>query len=100
NLINDSGKSQTARMSIMAIGPDNTALPIVKKEIEVGTSKNFELDYPMGNDPELWDEFNPNLYTMVFELQSPVGVQKKEIRFGMRNFRVEGKHFTINDRPV
>lgn len=100
NLINDSGKLQTARMSVMALGPNNTTLPIVEREIEVGTSKDFEFDYPMGSNPELWDEFNPNLYTMVFELQSPAGVQKKEIRFGMRNFRVEGKHFSINDRPV
>lgn len=100
NLINDTGEAQTAKLSVIAIGPDNVALPMVSREIELGSSLDFEFDYPMGNSPELWDEFNPNLYTMAFELQSKLGGQKKNIQFGMRNFKAEGKHFTINNRPV
>ncbi|MEA3461913.1 MAG: beta-galactosidase, partial [Bacteroidota bacterium] len=60
----------------------------------------LELSYPMGTSPALWDEFNPNLYRMELELLSPEGRQEKQLVFGMREFKAEGKRFTINGRPL
>jgi len=62
--------------------------------------KTIEIVYPMGESPALWDEFNPNLYLMDVELKSAEGVDVKQLQFGMREFKTEGKRFTINGRPL
>ncbi len=66
----------------------------------VDSEGRFEIEYPMGESPLLWDEFNPNLYVMQLSLESDQGTHQKEITFGMREFKVEGKHFSVNGRPV
>jgi hypothetical protein len=63
-------------------------------------SLSTELIYHMGSDPLLWDEFNPNLYLMELELTSAEGVDHRQVQFGMREFKSEGKRFAINGRPL
>ncbi|MEM9856677.1 MAG: sugar-binding domain-containing protein [Bacteroidota bacterium] len=76
------------------------SLPGIDHQITVDADGRFELTYDMGDDVKLWDEFSPNLYTMVLELHSQGGISKKEVSFGMRQFKVDGKRFSINGRPV
>ncbi|MCR8668925.1 beta-glucuronidase [Aestuariibaculum sp. M13] len=75
-------------------------LKAVSKKINQGTSNQVELVYPMGDHPQLWDEFNPNLYDMKLTLNSVQGKDEKCISFGMREFKANGTVFTINERPV
>lgn len=100
-LANVSGIAQKATI---ALNVRETAsakkLSELVKEVEIDTRGNFEMDYPMGNSPLLWDEFHPNLYTMQLRLESDLGTVQKEITFGMRDFKVDGKRFAINGRPV
>lgn len=72
----------------------------LKKEVTVdGDSTTVEMIYPMGDNPLLWDEFNPNLYKMqVALLQDGNKTQEEDIDFGMRKFGTSGTQFTINDR--
>lgn len=67
-------------------------LPLNKKEIVI--------EYPMGDDVLLWDEFNPNLYKLSVTVKSDETQHKKETTFGMREFVVRNKQITINTRPV
>ena len=60
----------------------------------------LEFAYPMGDKPALWDEFNPNIYEMEVELNTEAGVDKKQVEFGMREFKVKDKYFSINEKPV
>ncbi|MDF1576116.1 MAG: beta-galactosidase [Bacteroidales bacterium] len=60
----------------------------------------FELSYPMGDSPALWDEFDPKLYLLNVELKSGEGVDTRQLSFGMREFEAEGSRFTINGRPL
>lgn len=76
------------------------ALEEMEHSLAVDAQGNFEVSYDMGNNVKLWDEFEPNLYTLQLELHSDVGVSQKEISFGMRDFQVDGKRFAINGRPV
>ncbi len=48
----------------------------------------------------LWDEFNPNVYSMHLQLESAAGTFRQKIDFGMREFKVAGTRFEINGRPV
>tara|TARA_R110002049_G_scaffold267422_1_gene443786 strand:+ start:16394 stop:19240 length:2847 start_codon:yes stop_codon:yes gene_type:complete len=72
----------------------------VTEKIRIDAKGEINLDFPMGDDPLLWDEFNPNLYEMTVTLKSPLGTDTKSIDFGMRDFKAKGTIFTINDRPV
>jgi len=100
SLINASGITQNAVLTVKAVSLDNSEMTAITEEVKIDSSANFEFDYPMGEEPLLWDEFDPNLYTMEFELKSSSGIDKKAIRFGMREFKVKGKQFAINGRPV
>ncbi len=65
-----------------------------------GDSTAVEVVVPMGDGVQLWDEFNPALYVLTTELTTPAGTDKIACTFGMRKFRIKGKMFYVNDRPV
>lgn len=72
--------------------------PVLKKiKVEKGITA-VEIIYPMGNNPLLWDEFNPNLYTMEIALSNKNEIEQKSLNFGMREFSAKGTQFAINDR--
>lgn len=55
-----------------------------------------EVTIPMGNDVKLWDEFEPNLYT----LQAVTGRDTVTTTFGMREITIRGRQFYINGKPI
>lgn len=63
-------------------------------------SNVYELELPMGENMLTWDEFDPALYKLNVTLSSPEGTDTKEIQFGMREFKIKGRQFLINNRPV
>lgn len=56
----------------------------------------------LGDNICLWDEFNPNLYTLEASLtdKEKTTTDTHTEQFGMRDFRVTDRHITINGRPV
>ncbi|WP_147676541.1 sugar-binding domain-containing protein [Algibacter pacificus] len=70
------------------------------KKLTPNSKGEINIDFPMGENPLLWDEFSPNLYEMILTLKSSSGTNVKSIDFGMRDFKTKGTIFTINDRPV
>ena len=100
-VVNYSGKAQKGEIVLQAREASGAnSLQEVVRQIEIDQEGSFEIDYPMGDSPLLWDEFNPNLYTMQLRLKSDLGISEKEVTFGMRDFIVDGKRFAINGRPV
>lgn len=59
-----------------------------------------EITLPMGENVLLWDEFEPNLYRLKVTLTTKKGSDVKVIRFGMREFTIEGKSFYVNGRKT
>jgi len=75
------------------------------KEIEFTASKSqttVEVDYDMGDNVLLWDEFSPALYKLQVALVCSADNQQfsdsKLLDFGMREFGKAGTNFTINGR--
>ncbi|MUH36233.1 beta-galactosidase [Zobellia amurskyensis] len=101
-IVNFSGNTQKGEIVLQAkqVASGANGLQEVVHQIEIDQYGKFEIDYPMGDSPLLWDEFNPNLYKMQLRLKSDLGISEKEITFGMRDFKVDGKRFAINGRPV
>jgi len=67
-----------------------------------GPEQSFEIEYPMGQEYLLWDEFSPSLYRMNAKLMDSGGsvLDKVSESYGMREFKAEGTRFSVNDRPI
>jgi hypothetical protein len=63
-------------------------------------SKTLEINYPLGKDVLLWDEFSPNLYNMTVSVKTNRYSDEKTVSFGMREFKTQGTQFTINGRKT
>src|SRR6185312_11647464 len=96
---NMSGKPMNANLELFAVSnnPKAEKLKELKKSIEIkGDSMDFEIVYPMGNNPLLWDEFHPDLYSLKISLEGNGNADNKKVDFGMRDFSTNGTQFTIN----
>jgi len=74
-------------------------------EAEISTSagdRNLRLEYPIGSDALLWDEFFPALYELEIELLSKDGkvLDIQTEVFGMRKFAAKGTRFQVNGHPI
>ncbi|NDV60461.1 sugar-binding domain-containing protein [Bacteroides sp. 519] len=58
----------------------------------------------LGNKIKLWDEFNPNVYTLTCQLNTNTDKgnyqHKKSVDFGMREVKQGKNHVLLNNRPV
>jgi hypothetical protein len=101
-LLVNSNKKEIVKIKLQAKSRSgfNYGLPSVEKEVDLSATNSLIVDYPMGEQPALWDEFSPNLYDMDIVLKSTEGEDLRSETFGMREFIVEGKHFSINGRPI
>ncbi|NLH18061.1 MAG: beta-galactosidase [Phycisphaerae bacterium] len=73
--------------------------PLTRGFASAGTTA-LEIDYPMGEEVRLWDEFSPNLYRLTVSITAGNLKDRKTITFGMREFGSEGTQFTINGRKT
>lgn len=98
---NTTGKKMKGniRLSASSDNPQAEKLNSITKEVELNGDSTFvEMVYPMGANPLLWDEFNPNLYSLKVNLAAKNNAEEKDITFGMREFSSKDKQFTINGR--
>ena len=66
-----------------------------------GRADTLHLKIPMGDNFLTWDEFDPALYKLNLKLESERSEKDQyEIQFATREFKTDGKNFTINGRPV
>src|SRR5215831_6209752 len=79
---------------------ESAIAPLNKKVHLNRDSTVVELDYPMGRSPLLWDEFDPNLYTLRTEITDKAGSDSRDDDFGMKKFSVNGRQFRVNGRPI
>jgi len=104
---NDTGKlAGTGRLQIGVVdatGGSGFPLKTKKFSIQAGTTL-CEVEYPIGAKPNLWDEFNPNLYQLDLTLEAAIEGKnirdKTSVSFGIRTVSSNGKRVTINGRPI
>jgi hypothetical protein len=76
------------------------SMSLQEYEISAG-DKVVHLEIPMGEEAKTWSEFSPNFYQM--EVSTYVDRRLCDTRsdyFGLRQFSMQGVHFTINDTTV
>lgn len=59
-------------------------------------NNEIELTLDMGENPHLWSEFHPDLYSLTVSLSSKGSVDEVQRQFGMRKFGVDGTQFVVN----
>jgi hypothetical protein len=91
------------RQATLYLQASNNMGSIEKKKFDIDIQKGenpMTFTYPMGTNPMLWDEFQPNLYVLRAELQSNAGMDQMEKVFGMRTLSTKGTQITVNGNPI
>jgi len=60
----------------------------------------INVDYPLGDKCELWDEYRQPVYHLTAVISSENHKDSRTVPFGMRQFAVKGTQFTINGRTL
>ncbi len=76
------------------------AIAPINKPVAIAGATTVEIMYPMGEDVQVWDEFNPNQYRLTVSVIAGNYTDQKIVSFGMREFKSEGTQFTINGRKT
>jgi hypothetical protein len=76
-----------------------------KKSVKVelhSVKEEIIIDYPLGKEMQLWSEFTPALYSLSVDFKDNKGevIDKKNIDFGMREFKASGTHFEVNGNQI
>jgi len=67
----------------------------------VNGAADISVELPLGEKMLTWDEFDPALYNLTAVLTGKTGTKdQKVVQFGMREFKIDGTRFTINDRII
>lgn len=66
----------------------------------VAGESTYEMSYQMGENVELWSEFNPALYELEAQFSGNSTKSSLSTVFGMRKFARNGSMLTINDKPL
>lgn len=88
-------------LQVQPVGGGAETLPALRSEYQLKRGQNTLLiEYAMGDNPRLWDEFTPNLYTLDVQLDTKSGTDKATETFGMREITAQGTQIAVNGRPV
>lgn len=96
------GKTQVILGAVSFNTKKQHLVPPITATVDLtGDTSTCQVELPMTNDVQLWDEFNPALYKLSVVIRTPAVItEPKEVTFGMRSFKIVGTGFTINGRPV
>lgn len=77
---------------------NGTTTKLPSKTIQQTFKKELVLDYDLGENMSLWDEYQQPLFKLTATIHSDKITDSKTVSFGMREFKAKGTQFTINNR--
>jgi hypothetical protein len=100
-------KKCTGKLTLQASSWNtNTQHKVEPKSVAFETSdeREYETSMVLGENMQLWDEFNPALYKLKIQFSGNLGGIEvndyKETDFGMRKFTTNGSQFQVNGKAV
>lgn len=98
---NNSGQEdRKAKITGKVEGP-NIEAQIVDLDIVITNDENsFSLEIELGENALLWDEFDPNIYTLELTVDSEGETSKLTETFGLRMIEAVAEGFKVNHRPT
>ena len=78
------------------------SLPVVVKDIDIAFQESvINIEYPMGDNVKLWNEFSPELYNCEVTLETDNNyTSSRNSDFGMREITTNGNVMLVNNNPV
>lgn len=103
-LVNEGGKSRNISLSII-LSDRKTKDKVfeTKKNIDLrGVRQVLDIEEQMPDLVKLWDDMNPNLYTLSIQVLDKKGnlLDRKEMEIGFREITVSKSKITVNGKPV
>ncbi len=95
-------KSFSGKMKLQVKAVDgSTKLPLFTQKIKFNEkNKTIETVYAMGENPKLWNEFQPFLYFAEVSVEGNKTVNSTERNFGMRKLTNKNAAFQLNDANI
>ncbi|SMO51071.1 glycoside hydrolase family 2 protein [Gracilimonas mengyeensis] len=84
----------------MHVTEDGTSRTLPVQQTDTTVVESLELAYHLGDNMQLWDEYDQPLYELTAVISNGHIKDAKTVSFGMRNFEANGTHFTINGRTT
>ena len=88
-------------------GPNSRPIRLIPVHCKFAGGRHgsvVEIEYHLGSQVELWDEFAPALYQLTASLNATAGTNRCsdqcEVSFGLRDFSTHGTQFAINGRTT
>lgn len=102
SLINNTNQAIKTKLKLSVTSKDkNQSFLALDKDIMVNPGSNtLDVNYLLGDKAILWDEFNPQLYTLTTELSGKNIQSINSSDFGLRKIAHNGNILTINGRPL
>jgi hypothetical protein len=88
------------KLSVRLNNTDQKLAPVLIPFNTDKTGTTVEFDYPLGTNPALWDEFNPNIYTLAAEISGKGFKSSKTETFGMRLLTNKNAQLQINGNQI
>lgn len=100
--LNAAGKRYSGQLTLrVKHAGDGRTLPEMTLPVQLRAGSNeVEALYDMSVDFRMWDEFQPNVYTLQIALDTKAGSDVCEENFGLRQLGTKGTQITVNGRPV
>ena len=98
DVLGDKGKADFVFDIAEAHDSDSSMVPLhfSFKKLQKNADGKYSVILPMGENIKLWDEFEPNLYT----LTAKMGKDEVSTRFGMSQIGIEGRQFYMNGKKI
>lgn len=91
---NLTGRSGTGTLT--AVWPDIGVVPVNWDE----HGGSAELEVPLRQEAQTWDEFHPKLHPLTLWLKGQGFDEYKQLNVGLRDFHAEGIAFVLNGKPI
>lgn len=100
-IVFSAAEAEVTASIVMKAGSWNTEKPVAAERKSFSVTlrpgeNNIELSYDLGNNLQLWSEFEPALYKLEVALKRDQILDAVTTDFGMRRFSTSGTQFTIN----
>ena len=98
---NPTGKAINVKIVLNISGATHPAGQSADFDLAAGDN-NLTMEYPMGSEVKLWNEFHPAMYHLSVVLTNTATGQTDtaQISFGMREFKAVDKQLQINGQPT
>ena len=100
-IANAADRAHTVELSLRA---ESVGVPAVSASRSVAVAGRSErmvrVEMDLGEDAALWNEFDPNVYTLHTSIEDESGVDHATTDFGLRDIGTANGRITVNGTPV